>query len=249
MGGASIPYLLGTEIPNAAVREKTQSLGASWNVLWAFATNYSIPYIIDNIHFKVGWVFGSISILALVYTFFFLPETKVIPAALFSPFPALFTFLSILTTATNLRALLRPCYIRVVLSRKLMLYLMLLTIPSVPPKSITPTPSAVLVSLKARKTGPPICILPVTLAIPIRRGMLGCKEEDGVEISRADITALRIYRGSVVTFDWSSCQHKSSNTCPYTNTENDLLALLGLYIGTFCVVGCRTLGNDFQGLF
>lgn len=77
MGGASIPYLLGTEIPNASLREKTQSLGTSWNVVWAFVTNYSIPYIIANIHFQVGWVFGGISVLALCFTFFILPETKV----------------------------------------------------------------------------------------------------------------------------------------------------------------------------
>ena len=77
MGGASIPYLLGTEIPNSAVREKTQAMGTAWNVVWAFVTNFVIPYMINNIHFKVGWVFGSISILALVFTFFFLPETKV----------------------------------------------------------------------------------------------------------------------------------------------------------------------------
>ncbi|KAI1459666.1 putative sugar transporter [Annulohypoxylon moriforme] len=76
MGGASIPYLLGSEIPDAALREKTQSLGTAWNVLWAFVTNYSIPYMINNIHFKVGWVFGSVSALALLFTFFFLPETK-----------------------------------------------------------------------------------------------------------------------------------------------------------------------------
>lgn len=77
MGGASIPYLLGTEIPNSALREKTQSLGTSWNVIWAFVTNFVIPYMIDNIHFQVGWVFGSISLLAFIFTFFFLPETKV----------------------------------------------------------------------------------------------------------------------------------------------------------------------------
>ncbi|KAJ5818353.1 hypothetical protein N7474_003944 [Penicillium riverlandense] len=76
MGGASIPYLLGTEIPNAALREKTQGLGTSWNVLWAFVTNFVIPYIINSIHFQVGWVFGSISVLGFIFTFFFLPETK-----------------------------------------------------------------------------------------------------------------------------------------------------------------------------
>lgn len=77
MGGASIPYLLGSEIPSAALREKTQAVGAAWNVVWAFVTNFTIPYIIANIHFQVGWVFGSLSLLALVFTIFFLPETKV----------------------------------------------------------------------------------------------------------------------------------------------------------------------------
>jgi hypothetical protein len=78
MGGGPVPYLLGAEIPNAAVREKTQAIGTSWNVIWAFVTNFAIPYMINGIHFKVGWVFGSLSLLALLFTFFFLPETKVI---------------------------------------------------------------------------------------------------------------------------------------------------------------------------
>ncbi|KAL2795192.1 general substrate transporter [Aspergillus keveii] len=75
-GGASIPYLIGAEVPNAAVREKTQSLGAAWNVVWAFVTNFVIPYMMEDIHFGVGWVFGSVSVVALLWTFFFLPETK-----------------------------------------------------------------------------------------------------------------------------------------------------------------------------
>lgn len=77
MCGASVPYLLGAEIPTAALREKTQSLGAAWNVVWAFVTNFVIPYMIADIHFGVGWVFGSVAILALVFTYLFLPETKV----------------------------------------------------------------------------------------------------------------------------------------------------------------------------
>lgn len=77
MGLASIPYVIGGEIPNSALREKTQSLGTAWNVVWALVTNYVIPYMIENLHFKLGWVFGSISLIAFIYTFFYLPETKV----------------------------------------------------------------------------------------------------------------------------------------------------------------------------
>lgn len=86
MCGASVPYLLGAEIPTAALREKTQSLGAAWNVVWAFVTNFVIPYMINDIHFAVGWVFGSISILAFVFTYLFLPETKVSKQSLPTPF-------------------------------------------------------------------------------------------------------------------------------------------------------------------
>ncbi|OOQ81718.1 putative sugar transporter [Penicillium brasilianum] len=76
MGGGPIPYLIGAEVPNAAVREKTQAIGTSWNVMWAFVTNFALPYMINGIHFKVGWVFGSIAFVGLLFTFFFLPETK-----------------------------------------------------------------------------------------------------------------------------------------------------------------------------
>ncbi|KAK0388717.1 hypothetical protein NLU13_4960 [Sarocladium strictum] len=76
MGGASIPYLLGGEIPNSSLREKTQSFGAAWNVLWAFITNFVLPYLIRDLGFGVGWIFGGSSLLAFLFTFFFLPETK-----------------------------------------------------------------------------------------------------------------------------------------------------------------------------
>lgn len=32
--------------------------------------------MIEDLKFKTGWVFGGISLSALVFTFFFLPETK-----------------------------------------------------------------------------------------------------------------------------------------------------------------------------
>ncbi|CAI7582343.1 unnamed protein product [Penicillium crustosum] len=46
------------------------------NVIWAFVLNFIIPYMMEHIHFGIGWVFGSVSLVALLYTFFFLPETK-----------------------------------------------------------------------------------------------------------------------------------------------------------------------------
>lgn len=62
-------------MPSHAVREKTVTIGTTINVVWAFATNFSIPYMLAAINWKVGWVFGAISISAIVFTFLFLPET------------------------------------------------------------------------------------------------------------------------------------------------------------------------------
>lgn len=71
-----MPYLLGAELPNHSLREKTSTIGTTINVVFAFATNFSIPYMMKALSFRVGWIFGGISISALVFTFFFLPETK-----------------------------------------------------------------------------------------------------------------------------------------------------------------------------
>lgn len=71
-----MPYLLGAELPNHSLREKTSTIGTTINVVFAFATNFSIPYMMKALSFRVGWIFGGISISALVFTFLFLPETK-----------------------------------------------------------------------------------------------------------------------------------------------------------------------------
>lgn len=76
LGGAAVPYLLGAELPNHAVREKTSAIGTSINVVWAFVTNFVVPYMLAALAFRVGFIFGGIAVLALVFTFFLLPETK-----------------------------------------------------------------------------------------------------------------------------------------------------------------------------
>ena len=67
-------------MPNGAVREKTDALGASINVIFAFVVNFVIPYLLDAIGVKTGWIFAAISFSGLIYTFLFLPETKVSPS-------------------------------------------------------------------------------------------------------------------------------------------------------------------------
>ncbi|KAL1406152.1 hypothetical protein Q8F55_007836 [Vanrija albida] len=76
LGGAPVPYLLGAELPSHALREKTSTIGTSINVVFAFATNFALPYMLKAMSFRVGWIFGGISATAIVFTFLFLPETK-----------------------------------------------------------------------------------------------------------------------------------------------------------------------------
>lgn len=153
MGGASVPYLLGSEIPNAAVREKTQALGTSWNVVWAFVTNYVIPYMIDSIHFNVGWVFGSLSVLALVFTFFFLPETKVSLASFVGLVYGNLTWHNAIYRASPLK--------------RSMLFSMFRSIHSAAPRFISQTLSAGLIGLVVRKRH--LAQLSVTVTSTLRR--------------------------------------------------------------------------------
>lgn len=51
-------------------------LGIAVNVICAFTVAFSVPYLLDAIGANIGWLFGGIAIVAAVYAFFFVPETK-----------------------------------------------------------------------------------------------------------------------------------------------------------------------------
>lgn len=76
LGWGGGPYVIGAEVPTGALREKTASIGTSLNVFWAWLTNFVLPYMLAAMTFKVGYIFGGISILACLYTFLYLPETR-----------------------------------------------------------------------------------------------------------------------------------------------------------------------------
>ena len=58
------------------MREKTDAIGAAWNVLWALITNLVLPYMLAALNFKVGLIFGAIAASAVAFYWAFLPETK-----------------------------------------------------------------------------------------------------------------------------------------------------------------------------
>ena len=44
----------------------------------AFIVAFVLPYLLNAIGAKIGWLFGGIAIFAAIYSFLFVPETKVL---------------------------------------------------------------------------------------------------------------------------------------------------------------------------
>lgn len=77
---APIPYILGAELGTGPLREKTMALSSSLNVLSAFIVSFTLPYLLNApyaaLGAKVGWIYGSFSVLMGIYAFLRVPETK-----------------------------------------------------------------------------------------------------------------------------------------------------------------------------
>ena len=60
------------------MRKKIMAVGMSWDVVFAFAMSYSIPYLIGtpgaNLGPKVGYFFMGVCLAGLIYIVFFVPE-------------------------------------------------------------------------------------------------------------------------------------------------------------------------------
>lgn len=69
-------YVIGSEIGTAALREKTQSFTIALNVIAAWLVSFTVPYLLARIGSNIGWVFGSIATISIVYTYFFVPELQ-----------------------------------------------------------------------------------------------------------------------------------------------------------------------------
>lgn len=77
---APLTYVVTTELPTLRLRDHTLRMGFVVNVIMNFAVNFSIPYLISpqyaGLDSKVGFIFGSLAFLALLFTWFFVPECK-----------------------------------------------------------------------------------------------------------------------------------------------------------------------------
>jgi hypothetical protein len=62
------------------VKEKTNLLACVISVLTTFVTSFTLPYLINDQYAglggKVGYIYGTINVIMVVATFFFIPELK-----------------------------------------------------------------------------------------------------------------------------------------------------------------------------
>lgn len=75
-----IYYTIQAETPATRLRDKTVRLGVTVNIVTIFVVSFTLPYLLDppyaNLQGQVGFIYGSICFLALLWGYFFLPELK-----------------------------------------------------------------------------------------------------------------------------------------------------------------------------
>ncbi|KAK7054677.1 hypothetical protein VNI00_003140 [Paramarasmius palmivorus] len=77
---APLSYVVAAEVGTGALREKTMAFSSMLNVVCAFAVSFTLPYLLNppyaNLQARVGYIYGSIAAVAMLYALFFVPETK-----------------------------------------------------------------------------------------------------------------------------------------------------------------------------
>ncbi|KAJ9639278.1 hypothetical protein H2204_003889 [Knufia peltigerae] len=80
VGWASIVHTLSAELPSVKLRDMTYRTASTVNVATQFAVSFSLPYLLNapyaNLGSKVGFIFGSMAFLSLVFAYWCVPEVK-----------------------------------------------------------------------------------------------------------------------------------------------------------------------------
>lgn len=77
---APLCYVITTETCSTRLRDKTQRVASAVNILTSFVVSFTVPYLLNapyaNLESKVGYIYGGMTVLALLFAFFCVPETK-----------------------------------------------------------------------------------------------------------------------------------------------------------------------------
>ncbi|RSM04056.1 hypothetical protein CEP52_007009 [Fusarium oligoseptatum] len=73
-------HILSAEIPNQRLRDMSYRAGSVVNVTMQFVTAFTLPYLLfppyANLQSKVGFIYGSFAVLAVLFTYFCIPEVQ-----------------------------------------------------------------------------------------------------------------------------------------------------------------------------
>ncbi|VEU19643.1 DEKNAAC100257 [Brettanomyces naardenensis] len=69
-------YVIVSEMYGLRIREQAIAMATAWNWIWGFLISFFTPIITNRIHFAYGYVYVGTELTALIYVYFFLPETK-----------------------------------------------------------------------------------------------------------------------------------------------------------------------------
>jgi SP family sugar:H+ symporter-like MFS transporter len=80
LGWAPLTYVVSAEIPALRLRDRTQRAGMLTNIFFNWLVNFIVPYLLNppyaDLQGRVGFIFGSITVLSMLFTFFCVPECK-----------------------------------------------------------------------------------------------------------------------------------------------------------------------------
>ncbi|KAI0018645.1 sugar transporter [Xylariomycetidae sp. FL0641] len=80
LGWAPVSHILSPEIPSMKMRDVTYRTASFGNVCIQLAISMALPYLLNkpgaNLGSKVGFIFGSVVVVSLVFTYFYIPECK-----------------------------------------------------------------------------------------------------------------------------------------------------------------------------
>jgi hypothetical protein len=75
-----VGWLVAGELPSDRLRSLTFGIGMALGFFFGWLTSFTTPYFFNPQHLgwgpKIGWIWGPVSLILLVWAIFFLPETK-----------------------------------------------------------------------------------------------------------------------------------------------------------------------------
>jgi MFS transporter, SP family, sugar:H+ symporter len=80
VGYAPLTYVIAAELPSPYLREYTLRVAYTVKLIMEFVVSFTYPYLEDpggvNLGGRLGFIYGSISFFAIIFSIFCVPETK-----------------------------------------------------------------------------------------------------------------------------------------------------------------------------